>query len=1399
MKALKLTRSKTYNYEDAANSSNSPGTPYTRDVPLKASYEDLRSPDGRQVLRQHLNSQFPETSRPNTSHKISQESFNSYDMGPRDGLSRINTQSIGQDLNAKSSSSSVNSAVAKRLSTVRETNPQIDIEQAIHLLQELKKTASPNELVALHKALLPTRDSIIASPSLPVNDERSPVASASMIRHRSMLPPGLATRSASGDLLRTQEEAEAHKKLRNAEQNEWGTPRHQRSKSNLVALDLAADGSDQPPVRAATPTDHDYFHTGTYQPGTLRITNGAASPDPSLALRKAELEDADTMAGAERPASRSGYATAPTTPDGSIVDMEIQPFETYKYRQTIPRDGLISGIPVPLDRDESTPRIYKRSSWTTRKPRSQDPTDSPVSPPRDTSQSRLPLRVEKQTSRQSLNISRPPSKQSLYLSRTDFNVSRTSLGPLRQEIDDGRVSPLVENEVPRFAQRWSRRASDMSQRLSEEYTKECEISLGPYQDKAALLQRLSTVYDGEDAEATAFETPEAALSKLNGQSTKSVGEHWPLALDSGSSQDTLVPSQQAVNHDATRPMLPKKADSGYGTDSSYHNMLNRISNDAGRTENRHLNADGSLRQEAGSERELLDDQDVQSLYSLKQILKMPNLHEGTNSSGPSTPASGSNKKHTSLLRLSYAKRGATWSVTNTSDHPDTGETSDSSPVEAKGSPVETKGTKKKLQKKMPDSVRKERKALLKYEKEAKIAEDGNKIALHLYSTTPAFSRRISEPVPLSRTTGTSTPTTLHWDQPQTVAELPADTAVAETDATAPRRSSSRRRSKSRGRERKRSSTVVQKNEPQQSANESEGETKKRRSWSLGRNRSRTPAASRRSGSATPKRTSSDASSIPSLPGSGNEYVPAFTDYNSVSRVLGSSPYDQSTKLFRRSTAVPGAVMDQLRSPHQISTGLVRSHSGVLTGMDSGMASELGRMKSRDVAVQNNEQVYDRPRMATPKSSRREGTSSYFRPISSDGQTVGVNRPVLEKQTKEGDALSARPQSFYAESIPPLPEFPMDVSKKVSKIDGMAAKKLNKENATPSPIDSARNSHERPGDSTESIAEAVRRAVEMRKQQESKRRDGSKGRSPRPDELRKLRTINPENVEDVTVRREPQIMSPTDTSEQRVSTDWEQHAKMWRDRRKSLGEQLGKPVLQDNGAYPSSPVALPQSPAIVVSRYITPNSAQHEVRSNATRRFTDTAAEHASAYRDLIDDAENRPSQDDVPRTDSTATFVTTRSSYDLRPAKDDVPRTDSAYSTKSWQTAPQQIERARSPGGRVITSSGNYHPYSPISAEDAEQARLQSLQQLTGSSTPASRSTQSLDIPSRSSHDHKDTLESLIDRYGGGLGYDYEKGSGVGGSAGTRAKKGGGQRRSKKLSQDFGLDLSDVPIFLSKA
>jgi hypothetical protein len=129
------------------------------------------------------------------------------------------------------------------------------------------------------------------------------------IRRRSLLQPGVATRTSyvepdprqslpsqihsSGDI-----------------QNYYYNPSKPTSSplSDLAALgpnpDFAAPGP-----RTETPTDLDYGHIGAFKLGTLRITNGAASPVPSSHGRAASLgtEEDSIIAGGDRKSMEIGH------------------------------------------------------------------------------------------------------------------------------------------------------------------------------------------------------------------------------------------------------------------------------------------------------------------------------------------------------------------------------------------------------------------------------------------------------------------------------------------------------------------------------------------------------------------------------------------------------------------------------------------------------------------------------------------------------------------------------------------------------------------------------------------------------------------------------------------------------------------------------------------------------------------------------------------------------------------------------------------------------------------------------------------------------------------------------------------------------------------------------------
>lgn len=1458
MKTPKLSRKSS----KSASNDVSPSLSQNRhEVTLKTSLDELNHPSSRELLRQHFTGAFPETTRKDVQEWDHSGSGMEQSRGP---LSRSTSSlNVGQNAAAASSSSTIDTAGVngKRLSTVQESQQAIDIAQAIQLLQELKKSASPQELVALHKALLPTRDSLVPSPApVAVNRDGSSdiFNSQSVIRRGSMLPAGFATRGgASEDPLRRLEEVKPAAKRGKSKSRDSLTLKKKESKSSIAALDLADDTTPSKYARAATPSNEDYTPLGNYRPGTLRITNGAASPDPSLATRPSmELSAIEPTPPSMR--ESGDYATAPTTPvprpslDSHPVRSSLHrsmtadntPSSAYASAPTpsefampgsqdqgtpeLPRQGRsrnssISGIPHPEKRDESVPRIYKR----VRPQRSRDASQTRTPQPRQRSQSATPQSREPSLSRIPVKVA---SRASLSgnTGMVAHKVSEQSLSaPIRRSLDDGRVSPMID-DFPRFAQRISHRASHLpSEALPDTgsaATPQGELP-SSYTDREALLNRLSTVYDRDDDETTAHETPEAALSKLTGDA-----HEGPSKQSSDTSVrysvDTSTPSRRVVNNIRLGRPTPQKADSGYGTDGSSQEQQGTKANNQN---NKTSNVDEGIS---------IDDEEPRTLYSLHEILNSSEPGSPLGLSSPRTPAT--NKKHTSFQRLTSAFKGDSSLTLAMLSSPAANDAPASSPLEQR----DGKGYKKKLQKPMPDSVKREFKEKRKKEKEEQAARAPILCEGFVQPDTPEMdtpdtrSRRFSwEPQ-----TALPTPTVPKFKStaihlvPQSL-EANGDTSfnAGEEAPLASTPGIVRKRSKSLG-------LALTPGSPQVGTPSSQDSGQAHRSRSLKRKR---PA--RRATDNGPVRPAGlDVRGISCLkpnPDDGDDEAPMWTDHSSVSQSLGCNPYDISTTMFRRTVALPGVVTTTISSPHQITTSVSRTKTGGLQGMDSSMASELARMKSRDIAISNNEQVYERPRMATPKSrsaAQLENNERAVRFPNTAAEEGAFARRDSVEPTPGTPAypveLSTRPMSTYAESIPPLPELPADVRRVISKVDVMVAKRIRedpKDSTQPSPNDSGRSSEDKGCDSTTSVADAVRKALESRRKSEVKLTDGERvtGLRKRPSGPRKqssgllqariqhvLRPKSSESIQiglgsDVETGGSPMTAGRNgDHTPEKVPSDWSRHAEVWKERRKSAGLSLAKPfIFDDVTPSPISPLSpmttTPRSPAIMVSRYITPHANAIPPQHDGRRRKS--AADQADAYRALIGD-------DEMVRSESPASIISPVVPSPIQQHQQQQQHSHTLLSTNPSDF--QALPRSRSPGGRVITPSGNFHPYTPADAPTAEQSRAISLAKLTAATRDRElgvRGTQSLDMargdpaarqqqmPPRRSDDRTAlpsvmTKDPLFDRYSGGLQYGFERGAGLGGSAGTRGNGDVAQRRSKELSVGWGVDLSDVPVFLAR-
>ncbi|KAK3065271.1 hypothetical protein LTR53_018252, partial [Teratosphaeriaceae sp. CCFEE 6253] len=294
-------------------------------------------------------------------------------------------------------------------------------------------------------------------------------ASPAYNRRSSNLPPGLATRGGiTEDLLRKQgEAASTPHKPQSERQTRWlqhsvstsGTTTSTsttKSISSLAALDLADDALNPIGARATTPLESPWSQ---FRSGTLRITNGAASPEPSMRA---------VMIGS-RPASPDTKARESyfASMGGASVDI----LQARSSLDSMPRRMSAESLPI---RD----RILNSNKG----------------------------QQQRMDRAHRLSEASTISKESLVSSLAPLQIgSKLS----RQSLSGENVSPVSGATTPRFQQRWSHRASQ----ISAEYASDCEISASPYEEKTALLNfatRLSTVFDS-DADDAEDGTPEAAL------------------------------------------------------------------------------------------------------------------------------------------------------------------------------------------------------------------------------------------------------------------------------------------------------------------------------------------------------------------------------------------------------------------------------------------------------------------------------------------------------------------------------------------------------------------------------------------------------------------------------------------------------------------------------------------------------------------------------------------------------------------------------------------------------------------------------------------------------------------------------------------------------------------------
>ena len=119
-----------------------------------------------------------------------------------------------------------------------------------------------------------------ASSSEPAPPSKRDSLPPSLVRRRTMLVPGVATRGQPRDVLRKPPPPDAI--LTHADREYYYNPSYPETSPLTLLASLNQRCPSLTSQRAMTPSDLDYSHLHGFLRGSLRITNGAASPAPSV-------------------------------------------------------------------------------------------------------------------------------------------------------------------------------------------------------------------------------------------------------------------------------------------------------------------------------------------------------------------------------------------------------------------------------------------------------------------------------------------------------------------------------------------------------------------------------------------------------------------------------------------------------------------------------------------------------------------------------------------------------------------------------------------------------------------------------------------------------------------------------------------------------------------------------------------------------------------------------------------------------------------------------------------------------------------------------------------------------------------------------------------------------------
>ncbi|PIA90284.1 hypothetical protein CB0940_11175 [Cercospora beticola] len=1242
---------------------------------------------------------------------------------------RASASTLNMDATKSPSTTTVNSVDTKKAGNeaclqsprspgLAESMNKIDVEQAIHLLQELRKSASPEELVSLHKALLPTKEvSSVQQPPLSSIDEHSAYSSYSG-RPRSMRPPGLATRgSFLEDPLRSQEE-EAAKTLKQKESKEQHGAWFQETMSAVHARTMSMTSTGTAPESAYNRT------SGAFGLGTLRIINGGcASPEP---------------------ASRSNTRSV----SNPTITHDESPPRTKPGRRS-------EEAPMPAAETRLRLDIARRHS--------QNSTGSPTcSPLMQRRQQQWGLRTS-QPIRDLASVVRPDAQK----------PEEVEVKPAQQQEAVGEVQSAnnAASEYraligsPRFEQRWKQRSSHLVVQPvpNLRHERSHELSASP--------ERLHPVQSDDLENGTkAAEGPSQALKQLEAPVADAVEQEQPLAHDvegiSAAMDDTNSNAPPKFSFDELpRPKIVQKQDSGYGSDVS--SASPRYTKVAATSQPSSPAPPPTATAETATKSASGDVTTVKSPVDAAEDRQMPK--EKVRDSGallktPEPPTVITKKKRLSPLSI-FRSRNRAEKRKSTIDSPPSVVTA-SPPQSVQGSPSPTKASPRTLQKRMPEHNAKKSGWDKPRSSLHSTRQSGSTTAVNVPVVPAKQSPEIMSPLSLTNDVKSASPGKKASD------EEPAPTKTG-TSLWARRRKSADP-----------STTLHELAEEQQTVATplppTSNTAERRRSKSL-------------AGPGTPM---------------AKRWGPEPTSYASCMRSSGNNA---KPKLLIASEAQPFArTPDAVPQQNELSSATASVPKAV-------RKASLRSKKSRETMAKSVTNDATTPSAERPASCRAQKSVEDFYPEWQGKPASEASSPAaLEAQIANALPPAISYKSSRADAIPPIPELPADIDAIICKADLMITKKL-RNSPKMSPRASARNSVDSGRKKSEDQnAQQIFTEDELKNMLFSQTVVGEPpfAEAPGDNEIPVEADSKPihrrqssAELASNAAEARPEAKAEAMTSDAQLRPLWEQHSTKWR-QHNTIPESAAEDNLPGKAPVESettNATQIPSSPSIVISNSAPLSSDDTAKRNSADRKRRSTVHHSGRLSSESDKESNNDNNSNHVRRSSSiisSGTYNTTSSSNPTTNSSETSHRTSTATASSYTSNNGSTASFATS-----TDTNAKYLPYRPADSVHAERSRALNMARRscqikaweienlkTSLKTPAPKP-----IERRPSLPKSGAAKEAIDRYSGGLSYNWTPESGIRGSAGTQNfNESGNKKLGVKMSQEWGLDLTDVPIFLQK-